>query len=99
MNYNDVMTVVGAEEADELEMALSTQRMINAGQWAFEGSVGRAMMAAIEAGACMLGPSRARDYWGNVIPSRDDVKPGTKGSREYVAAAMGEEWAAAMEGA
>jgi len=44
----------------------------------------------------LLGKSRARDYFGNVIPSRDDVKAGTKGSYEYVADAMGVEYADAM---
>ena len=34
-----------------------------------------------------------RGMWGH------EVKEGTKGSRQYVADRMGEEWAAAMEGA
>lgn len=98
-NYNDVMVLVGAEdEADVMQEAMAVQRVINAGMWGLEGSAGRRMMEFIDAGLCMLGRNRARDYWGNVIPSRDDVKEGTKGSRQYVAAANGEEWAAAMEG-
>lgn len=62
------------------------QKLINAGAWSFEGSMGRAMMRAIEAGQCALGPEPARDYWGNRIPSRFEVKPGTKGSVEFVEA-------------
>jgi hypothetical protein len=97
-SYDDVMIAAGHEEADdEMTEALALQRMIDAGQWGFEGSVGRAMMAAIEAGACMLGERPARDYWGNRIPSRHEVKAGTKGSRDYVAERMGECWAAALE--
>ena len=56
----------------------------------------RAMMDAIDAGRCMLGTSHARDYWGNRIPSRDEVKEGTKGSVEYVRANSGDDWADLM---
>lgn len=87
----------GSEEGGELQEAMALQRMVNAGQWSLQGSMGRAMMGAIEAGRCMLGTKRARDYWGNFIPSRDDVKPGTKGSREMVLETMGPEWLAAIE--
>ena len=98
-NYNDVMILVGAEEAtDEMQEAMAVQRTINRGMWGLEGSAGRRMMEFINAGMCMLGRNRARDYWGNVIPSRDDVQEGTKGSRQFVVDRMGEEWAAAMEG-
>jgi hypothetical protein len=64
-----------------------------------EGSYCRAMMAAIDSGHCLLGPNAARDYWGNAIPSRDDVKEGTKGSISFVEAAMGGDWLFEMEGA
>lgn len=69
------------------------QAMINAGQWSFQGSMGRAMMRAIEDGRCMLGPSSATDYWGNSIPSRDDVQDGTKGSYQYVVDRFGKDHA------
>ena len=71
-----------AEEAEAAETA-ALQRLIDAGAWGLEGSVGRAMMAAIEDGRCMLGPEGHRDYWGNYIPSRFEVEPGTKGSPEF----------------
>lgn len=75
------------------------QRAINGGEaWKFQGSYGRAMMAAIEEGRCLLGPQPAEDAWGNRIPSRTEVEPGTKGSREFVAARQGEAWATRMEG-
>lgn len=35
--------------------------------WHLEGAVGRAAMAAIEDGACILGPTSTTDYWGNQI--------------------------------
>jgi hypothetical protein len=54
------------------------------------------MMAAIQAGFCMLGRDQWRDYYGNTIPSRDDVQQGTKGSYEYVIKHNGLEWADLM---
>ena len=50
-------------------------------------------MAAITNGFCMLGENATTDYYGNVIPARDDVKPGTKGSYEFVVALRGDTWA------
>lgn len=82
---------------NEIEYYTELQKAINSGSaWSLQGSYGRAMMSAIESGYCMLGTSRARDYWGNTIPSRDDVKPGTKGSFDYVADRFGPEWADLM---
>jgi hypothetical protein len=84
---------------DLLEQAKAVQAMINSGScWSMEGSVGRQMMSFISSGLCLLGTERARDYWGNVIPSRDDVKSGTKGSFDFVANARGEDWAQSMVG-
>jgi len=59
------------------------QALIDKGMWGLEGSIGRAMFAAIEAGVCILGEEGVRDYWGNYIPSRTEVKEGTKGSVTY----------------
>jgi hypothetical protein len=65
-------------------MDMDLQELINSGAaWCLEGSVGRAAMDAINAGACMLGETGHRDYWGNYVPSRHEVQAGTKGSREY----------------
>jgi len=74
-------TVLAAEDGEDAAL----QAMIDAGCWSLQGSMGRAMMAAIEDGRCILGPNGARDYWGNYIPSRTEVEPGTKGSVEYAA--------------
>lgn len=60
------------------------QELINNGNaWHFEGSIGRAAMDCIEAGMCILGEKGYRDFWGNYVPSRTEVKPGTKGSVDY----------------
>lgn len=90
--------IEGVTEADEMECYQALQRAINDGTaWCFQGSCGRAMMNAIEEGYCMLGRKPAHDYYGNRIPSRDEVKPGTKGSYDYVANRYGEAWAQAQE--
>jgi hypothetical protein len=57
------------------------QYLINTGMaWRMEGSVGREAMNLLEAGACMLPKKPYSDYYGNRIPSRDDLKAGTKGT-------------------
>jgi hypothetical protein len=68
------------EEADRVRL----QRLIDTGlAWKLEGSVGRDAMDALRAGKCVLGKEPFTDYWGNRIPSRYEVEPGTKGSEEY----------------
>lgn len=62
------------------------QALVDSGDaWRLEGAVGREAMRLIEDGRLMLGPVGHRDYWGNYVPSRHEVEPGTKGSPEYVA--------------
>lgn len=61
------------------------QAAINSGlAWKLQGSYGREAMAMIEAGLCMLGETGHRDAYGNYVPSKHEVKPGTKGSPEFV---------------
>lgn len=63
------------------------QDAINSGMaWKLEGSYGRMAMDYLNAGACVLGEEPHTDYWGNRIPSRYEVEPGTKGSVEYAEA-------------
>lgn len=93
----DINNIETEEDIDDVEYYQSIQRAINAGAWSFQGSYGRAMMDAINAGRCLLGTKSARDYYGNTIPSRSDVKAGTKGSFDYVADAYGSDWADEME--
>jgi hypothetical protein len=80
---DDIIAFEGGEmdEADEIRMM---QEMIDSGMaWKMQGSYGRAAMDMIEAGLCVLGEEGHRDFYGNYIPSRYEVKPGTKGSLEY----------------
>ena len=97
LTLKDINNIESDNMIDDLEYYQSIQRAINAGAWSFQGSYGRAMMDAIDAGYCMLGTKRARDYYGNVIPSRDDVEDGTKGSFNYVRERLGFDWASEME--
>jgi hypothetical protein len=80
------MSAIWDEDADPADVIDAYQHLINTGQaWRMEGSVGRTAMDLIEAGHCMLGEEAHQDYWGNRIPSRHEVEPGSKGSPEYVA--------------
>jgi len=99
LSLNDIDTIECDEEATMEDYYQALQRTINSGLWGLQGSYGRAMMDAISAGLCMLGKSEARDYYGNHIPSRDQVQAGTKGSYDFVAAERGQDWAELMENA
>lgn len=80
------MSALWREDATEEETLALYQHLVDTGQaWQLEGHVGRTAMALIEAGQIMLGEQGHRDYWGNYVPSRHEVEPGTKGSPEYVA--------------
>lgn len=48
--------------------------------WLLEGSFGRMAMSAIEQGACMLPEEQHKDYYGNIVPSRNELMNGTKGT-------------------
>ena len=57
------------------------QLMINNGSiWSMEGSIGRQAMAMLEEGMVMLPKHPTRDSYGNLLPSRDWLKPGSKGT-------------------
>lgn len=79
------LSAIWEEDATEEDFIAAYQELINTGQaWQMEGSVGRQAMALIENGICALGESDFRDYYGNHIPSRDQVQEGTKGSVQFV---------------
>jgi len=98
LTLEDINTIECDEEVSIEDEACALQRAINScTAWSLQGSYGRAMMGAIESGHCMLGKHPARDYWGNRIPARDEVKDGTKGSRGFVVARRGEDWAEMLD--
>lgn len=98
LDLDDVLAIEGEAETEE-DYYLAIQRAINSGAWSLQGSFGRAMMDAIESGRCLLGAKGARDYWGNYIPAREQVKEGTKGSPSFVAGRCGTDWLEMMVGA
>jgi hypothetical protein len=72
------------EDTTEEETIAGYQELINNGMaWTLEGSVGRTAMALIDDGKCMLGEIGHKSYWGTYVPSRYEVKAGTKGSKEF----------------
>lgn len=93
----DINNIEMADDIDEVTYYQSIQRAINAKSWSFQGSYGRAMMEAISSGRCLLGRESCTDYWGNRIPSRYEVKEGTKGSADYVKENSGFIWLTDME--
>lgn len=94
VDFELLEAVEGDVDLDPFEYYSVLQAAINDGvAWKLQGSYGRELMAAITNGYCMLGKEAFCDYYGNRIPSRDEVKAGTKGSWDYVADAQGEMWA------
>ena len=91
-DLDDIETIEDEAEALENEIR-SLQRAINGHAWGMEGSYGRAMMQAIEAGYCILGTTDTHDAYGNHIPSRTQVKLGSKGGTNYARRMQPEFWA------
>lgn len=75
MNYKSILK--RQKESGFADM----QALINNGSvWQMEGSMGREAMRLLECGACMLPKKSYRDYYGNRIPSRDELKTGSRGT-------------------
>lgn len=86
------LTALYREDATDEEIVECYQHLIDTGQaWQLEGSVGRTAMAMIEGGTCTLGEEGHHDFYGNYVPGRDEVEPGTVGSIEYARRLQGEE--------
>lgn len=72
------------DDVTEKEFIAGYQHLIDTGlAWQLEGHVGRTASSLIEQGLCTLGKQGHRDYWGNYVPSKTEVKEGTKGSVNY----------------
>jgi hypothetical protein len=98
-DISDLICIDDDCEFGDVEYYDRLQRAINSGLWQLEGNYGRQMMAAIKSGNCMLGQISHKDYYGNTVPSRTDVKSGTFGSYDFVASTKGLEWAERMASA
>lgn len=91
--------VIENGEGTQEEYFDAIQVAINGGSaWSLQGSVGRTLMEAINEGAVLLGKEPAYDYYGNRIPSRDEVKEGTKGSYGFVVERYGKDHADRLAG-
>jgi hypothetical protein len=76
-----------AEAGDDV---VQMQSWIDSGTvWHLEGSMGREAMRLLEVGVCFLPEERHRDYWGNTVPARTDLQPGTKGTLENAVSHFG----------
>ena len=80
MNYQKIRKLQEEYGVDTM------QRLIDDGAvWHMEGAMGRKAMQLLETGQCMLPKKQYKDFYGNTIPSRDDVEPGTTGSYQNAA--------------
>lgn len=74
------------KEIRELQRELGyapMQRIIDNGSaWYLEGSTGRLAMSLLEMGACFLPKKSFKGPYGNLIPSRDMLQAGSKGTLE-----------------
>jgi hypothetical protein len=81
----DKLTALEPGQLDEVEAVAVFQSLIDDGSvWRLQGQYGRVAMQLINAGKCTLGPASCQDYFGNRIPGRFEVKPGSPGSPEFV---------------
>jgi hypothetical protein len=96
LTLDDIDLIEGNTTCTTVQYYQAIQRAINQGLWSMQGSYGRTMMDAIKSGHCLLGVSDCTDYWGNHVPSRDQVVEGTVGSMQFVIDNMGADWADQM---
>jgi len=79
-NVYDIISFENGEFEEQEEVAFF-QKMINDGSvWHFQGAYGRRAMDLLRARKCELGEKRFKDAYGNVVPSRFDVKAGMMGA-------------------
>lgn len=75
------MTIKELTEFQEEFGYTELQGLINSGlAWKLEGSIGRQAMEALESGACYLPTKTYRDHYGNIVPDRNLLEDGSKGT-------------------
>ena len=77
MNYKTIHKLIMSGLYADLQSSIDSGLC-----WKLEGSFGRAAMEALESGACILGKEPQKDYYGNIVPSYNQVAKGSKGSLE-----------------
>lgn len=75
MNYQRISKLQAEYGYSELQEAINSGKV-----WHMEGSIGRAAMSSLESGMCMLPKEVKIGYYGNRIPSRNELKKGSKGT-------------------
>jgi hypothetical protein len=75
MKYQQIRSAQKEQGFDQWQLLID-----NGMAWKMEGSIGRQAMDLLESGACMLPKKAHYDAYGNRVPSRDDLKNGTKGT-------------------
>jgi len=75
MNYNRIKKLQKEYGVDEMQLLID-----NGSAWTLEGAFGRYAMNLLKSGACMLPKTYNLDVYGNIIPSRDVIKAGSRGS-------------------
>ena len=74
------------EQINELQKQFEVfelQESIDSGAiWKMTGSSGRLAMQCLQTGECFLPLESYMDYWGNRVPSRNDLAEGTQGTLE-----------------
>jgi hypothetical protein len=75
------MNILKLQQLQKSYGVQAVQNQIDSGMaWKLEGSVGRFASDMLEAGVCMLPLVSRCDYYGNTVPSRHQIKAGSKGS-------------------
>ena len=75
MHHQTIKQLQKAYGYEELQNAIN-----NGSAWTLEGSYGRSASHALDNGICMLPKEVKYGAYGNRIPSRDELKKGTKGT-------------------
>ena len=65
---------------EEYNVTETQKRITDGSIWHFEGSTGRFAMSLIDSGVCFLPDHKTSDYYGTIIPSREMLENGTKGT-------------------
>jgi hypothetical protein len=78
-----MMTIEEITECQKRFGLYEIQQGINSGSvWLTSGETGRHAMQLLKTGACFLPLESQTDYWGNRVPSRDELQSGTTGTLE-----------------
>lgn len=92
-DLEDVLTIEEDADATLEQEVQAIQRAINSGAaWNLQGSYGRTAMNYIENGYCTVGLVAHKDFYGNTVPSQDQLEAGTKGTIEYCRAQQPDYW-------